>query len=121
MTEDQIQASIVDYLRTCGPIGSLVHSIPNGAVLAGNTAQRGRQMAKLKWTGLLPGAADLLMLWNGRAIYLEVKKPKQYQTDTQKTFQDDVAVCGGHYAVVRSIDDVQQFMDALGVPMRGRV
>lgn len=78
-------------------------------------------MAKLKWTGLLPGAADLLVLWNGRAIYLEVKVAKGVQQASQKTFEDLVAAAGAHYAVVRSIDDVAEFMAFCGVQMRGDV
>lgn len=121
-SEDQIQASIVAYLRACLPDGALFHSIPNGAYLAGhNAGERGRQMAKLKWTGLLPGAADLLVLWNGRAIYLEVKVLKGVQQASQKTFEDRVAAAGAHYAVVRSIDDVAEFITLCGVPMRGDV
>lgn len=120
--EDQTQAAICGYLRASLPAGSLFHSIPNGAYLAGkNEAARGRQMAKLKWTGLLPGAADLFVMWNGRGIYLEVKTDTGRLQETQKAFCDSVMAAGGFYSVVRSIDDAESVLKAAGVPMRGRV
>ena len=120
--EDQLQASICSYLRKALPAGSLFHSIPNGAFLAGKDATaRGQQMAKLKWTGLLPGAADLFVMWNGRGIYLEVKTVSGRLQDTQRAFCDSVMAAGGFYAVVRSIDETEAVLRNVGVPMRGSV
>lgn len=118
-TEDQIQASICQYLDRALPSGSLYHSIPNGAFLAGNNeAARGRQMAKLKWTGLRPGAADLFILWNGRGIYLEVKTDTGRLQETQKVFCDSVMAAGGFYSVVRSINDAEAVLRGIGVPLK---
>jgi hypothetical protein len=116
--EDAAQASIVQYLKLALPPGCIFHSIPNGAVLAGTPKKRAHQMAKLKATGLRPGAADLLVLWNGRAIYMEVKYGDGRIQTNQIQFSDDACAAGGFWACVRSIDDVQEFLTSLGIPLK---
>jgi hypothetical protein len=43
----------------------------------------------------------------GRPYFLEVKRPKTYQSPEQKEFQKRAEGAGAYYAVVRSIEDVQ--------------
>lgn len=55
---------------------SCLFSIPNGANLAGNAAQKAMQMNKLKAEGLLPGVSDLFLMvsscdYNG--LFIEMK------------------------------------------------
>src|ERR1043166_7044665 len=54
------------------------------------------------------GVSDIIVVHTGRPYFLEVKRPKTYQSPDQKEFQKRVEAAGAHYAVVRSIEDVQR-------------
>lgn len=53
------------------------------------------------------GAADLIGMWAGRFVALELKTDKGKQTDEQRKFQALVTARGGVYAVVRSVEDAR--------------
>ena len=120
--EDALQCSIVTYLRHALPPHAYLASIPNGAHLAGrNPTERGRQMSKLKATGLRVGAPDLFVLHAGTFIGLEVKTDTGVIQASQKAAQADILLAGGKYHIVRSIDYVASVLAAEGVTLRGRV
>jgi hypothetical protein len=53
------------------------------------------------------GLADILVVHVRRSYFLEVKRPKTYQSPEQRDFQANAEKASAHYAVVRSIDDVR--------------
>jgi hypothetical protein len=53
------------------------------------------------------GVSDIIVVHTGRPYFLEVKRPKSYQSPDQKEFQKRAEAAGAYYAVVRSIEDVQ--------------
>jgi hypothetical protein len=114
-SEAAIQKDVRAYLSLLG-IDSL--AIPNGAVLAGDKASRCRQMAKLKATGLMPGAADLLLLdrrFVRRVGFFEIKREGGRLEASQKAFADLCeSVWHIPYAVVRSLNDVAETLAQWG-------
>lgn len=54
----------------------------------------------------LKGVADIIVIKNGTAIFLEVKRPKGKQSDEQVDFENMAKKNGAQYYVVTSIDDV---------------
>lgn len=52
------------------------------------------------------GVPDIIVVRGGAFYGLEVKTPKGKQSPEQKEFQAMVESHGGHYHVVRSVDDV---------------
>lgn len=118
MTEDQLQASIVEYVRWQVP-RVIVFSVPNGAYFGKDRKAAERQMAKLRWTGLLPGVSDLILLAcvNGisRAYFVEVKLPGRHPTEDQEAFMSGVRSMGFSTAVVRSLDDMMHALKAWGL------
>jgi len=76
--EDEEQKAFVGLLR----IKKLLHfSLANGAVLSGNAQQRARQMKKLKATGLLTGASDIVVLIKDKILFIEMKRrPKKLKS-----------------------------------------
>ena len=60
-----------------------------------------------------PGAADLVGLYRGRFVALEIKTPTGRQTPEQKTFQQLVERKGGIYVVMRSVEDARAWLASL--------
>jgi hypothetical protein len=54
------------------------------------------------------GVSDIIVVHVGRPYFLEVKRVGAYQSAEQTEFQTRAEKAGAMYAVVRSIEDVQQ-------------
>jgi len=119
--EDILQKSVCGHLDVALPSSAWYCSIPNGSVLAGDPQQRGRQMNKLKSTGLKVGAPDLVICWSGRFIGIELKAGKGALSDNQKDVSDKITLAGGFWSCCRSLADVEAFLMMLGVPLRARL
>jgi hypothetical protein len=52
-----------------------------------------------------PGGADLIGVFNGRFVAVEIKTPQGRQSGDQRRFQSLVESKGGEYVILRSIDD----------------
>lgn len=107
--ESRLQQAMVIYLRARG---FFVAHVPNGNKLSGSAAQRARTGARLRDEGAVAGFPDLLVYaGDGRIGHIEVKSAEGQQQATQKACQGELEKRGHHYAVCRSIDDVN---DTLG-------
>jgi hypothetical protein len=100
--EDSIQAEIVMYYRNYYQRlykDCLIFSIPNGG-------KRDKRTAMLmKATGLTPGASDLIVIYFGKLLFVEVKTSTGVQSEEQKVFAERVRDCGFDYHLVRSLLD----------------
>lgn len=112
--EHQTQVAIANYLATVTPPGSLWFAVPNGGNRDSITG------AILRREGVRAGVADLVVLYEGRTLFLEVKTATGRLSKSQVRFRDLALSAGAEYAVVRSIDDVAQALIAFGVPILGR-
>ncbi len=110
-TEARIQAGVVDYVRAVAPKVKIAH-IPNGELRDKRTA------AKLRWMGVWAGVPDLILLFNGRAIFWEVKKEGGKLTERQAAAITWLYDNGFDWAVIRSIDDARMHLRQLGIPTR---
>ena len=99
--EDKLQAGIVNLLRQNG---FLVFSVPNGGQRSAITG------AILKKTGALAGVSDLIIVLEGRVVFVEVKTATGRQQDTQKIFQERVEQLGHRYEIWRDIRDCEVFI-----------
>jgi hypothetical protein len=101
-TETQIQAAIYDYLTLRKIFFVRLNNIP--AIHRDSTGSlQFRKMGKYA----RPGLSDILVVKDGRAIFLEVKAKKGKQSPEQIDFGSDAILAGGQYHVIRSIEDVQ--------------
>ena len=59
------------------------------------------------------GVSDLLGIWRGRFLAIEVKtlKPKKYPSKEQRQFLKDVADAGGIAVLARSVEDVRKALE----------
>ena len=101
--EADIQRAIVALLRAVLPKGSIVHHTAN-EVASGGRAAHVRQ-AILVGMGVHPGFADLVVLSEGRVLFLEVKSTTGRLRPAQEVFRDEVTNQGFACARVRSVDD----------------
>ena len=56
----------------------------------------------------MKGVPDIILVHTGRPYFLEVKRPKIYQSPDQKEFQKNAEAAGALYAVVRSVEEVME-------------
>lgn len=105
--EAHIQADIVKFLRSQG---IFTHSCPN----EGAGRDGAIRTAQLITMGLYPGVGDLVVWWtkDNRTVigYLEVKTATGRQSDRQKRFEEKCIEKGIPYHVVRSVEDVKEYM-----------
>jgi len=94
--ESDVQRGIVQALSYAG---WLVMHIPNQST-------RGRQ----RWSGLLPGAPDLVAVKRGRVVFLEVKTDKGKLSEKQVEVNDLLRLHGMEVRVVRGIDDIMDLI-----------
>jgi len=97
----------------------IIHSIPNGITADSlPPKERGKVLDKMNKTGMLPGAADLNIKGVlGRVLEVEVKTSTGSQSPEQVDYQKRITELGGHYILVRSVDDfllkINPFLDWL--------
>lgn len=105
--EGPIHRAILEYLMARYP-GAAIHASPNSNTMKGKDVAR--LIAKQKYMGMRPGWPDIEMIHYGRFYAFEVKAEGGRQQDNQKDVERDINAAGGHYFVVRSIDDVKEAM-----------
>jgi hypothetical protein len=95
--EARLQKTILQHLKIAG-VPDLIYFHP---------ANEGRRSvvtgAHLKALGMLPGVADLVIIRDGKAHFMEVKAEKGRLSDAQKEFAVLAVKAGAEWAVVHSI------------------
>lgn len=127
--EHKLQCAVADYLDRAlsGVTEATWFAVPNGGSRRARTARDGRRVspegARLKAEGVKPGVADIIVVWRGKIIAIELKtpKPKGYQSKDQAAWEAELTLAGGLYTVCRSVDEVEAFLDVLGLPLRARL
>ncbi len=78
----------------------MIFSIPNGGT------RNIMEAMTLKATGLLKGASDLIVILpNGKLMFVELKQPKGIQSIDQKDFENRVKILGFEYHIIKSLDE----------------
>ncbi|QDY70115.1 VRR-NUC domain-containing protein [Qingshengfaniella alkalisoli] len=112
--ESDLQANIVEWMRYALPIDAYVHHSPN----EGKRGPKAR--ADLVRMGCLKGFPDLLILWNRKAYFLEVKAPGGTLTLEQRHLLESLDGLGYRTAVVNSIEIAEAYLRGWGIPLRSR-
>lgn len=110
LTESQIQQSCIRWFQVTHPNlwsdGVLFH-VANERKC---TQWQGR---KLKLEGVVKGVADLCLALSRHgfnALYIEMKKPGNYQSKEQKEWQSGVERHGNKYVVCKSLDEFEKIV-----------
>lgn len=101
MTEDDIQAAVIEHIERRKPPHTFAFAIPNGGKRHIATAVR------LKRTGTKAGVPDLQIIQRGRPFFLELKKEGGRVAETQvrvmQDLQDAGATCGVAYGLNQAL------------------
>ena len=101
--EADLQRAVVQALRIALPRAAIIHHCANEATEAG--PRGAKRQAILVGMGVHAGFADLMVLCDGRVLFLELKAPKGRLRPEQEAFRDAVLAQGFGWALVRSLDD----------------
>jgi hypothetical protein len=101
---------VAEFLRVAGPPAGLFW-----------TAIPGGDRAMTLAPGYTAGSPDMLIVYRGRAIALELKSRAERQKPEQRAVEREWTLAGGLYHIARSVDDVAALLLMLGVPLRARV
>ncbi|MCG6560735.1 VRR-NUC domain-containing protein [Ruegeria sp. 1NDH52C] len=98
-----LQRAVVQALRFALPRTAIIHHCANEVTEAG--PRGARRQAMLVGMGVHAGFADLVVLCEGRVLFLELKSVKGRLSPAQVAFRDAVRAQGFGWAMVRSLDD----------------
>ena len=116
--EHDVQRAIVSLLRAVIPAPAVVHHANNSVGMGGRRAVV--QGGILKALGVHAGFADLIVLAQGRAVFLEVKSGTGSLSPAQRIFRDAVQEMGFAWALVRSVEDALAAVEAAGITTRAK-
>ena len=101
--EADLQRAVVAALRFALPKDAIIHHCANEVTEAG--PRGAKRQAILVGMGVHPGFADLVILCDGRVLFLELKSLKGRLSPAQAEFRNAVLAQGFGWALVRSVDD----------------
>jgi hypothetical protein len=101
--EADLQRAVVQALHFALPRSAIIHHCANEVTEAG--PRGAKRQAILVGMGVHAGFADLMILCDGRVLFLELKSPKGRLSPAREAFRDAVLPHGFGWALVRSLDD----------------
>lgn len=101
--EADLQRAVVQALRIALPRTAIIHHCANEVTEAG--PRGAKRQAILVGMGVHAGFADLMVICEGRILFLELKSPKGRLRPEQEAFRDAVKAQRFGWVLVRSIDD----------------
>lgn len=107
-----IHRAILNYLRLALPHAITHHSPQNFGVDGPGIA---RAVALAKSMGMVNGWPDLITIADGKVLAWEVKAEGGTTSADQAAVGAALQANGAHWAVVRSIDDVREYLGKWGV------
>lgn len=112
--EFRLACVVADFLDMALPSDAVWFAIPNGEKRSVTTG------ARLKRIGVKAGAPDLLIIYRGRAHFIELKAPDGELSNVQKSMAAAIIGAGGEFDLCRSLDTMVELCDAWEVPLRCR-
>ena len=109
--EETLQRAVAQYLDLALPEDCWWTSIPAG----GGGRIRG---AILKGMGYKPGTPDILIIWNGRGYWIELKVEKRGLSAAQKACHDRLRIAGSVVSRCYAVDEVEGQLKWWGLPLR---
>lgn len=105
--ERVFQKSVCQYLNVALPSGAWYSAIPGGNRSVTTTP------------GYRSGTPDLLIIYKGRSIFIELKAPRKSATKHQRDVHHELVLSGALVATVRDLDALYDFLDLI-IPLRSK-
>ena len=108
-SEDKIQSDVYRWfnnnycLNHHNPKG-IIFSVPNGGT------RNIIEATKLKATGLTPGVSDLILIYNHKILFLELKNEIGRQSTAQIQFQNAITQNGFNYQIAYSLEQAKELI-----------
>lgn len=83
---------------------NLIFAVPNGGT------RNIREALALKNTGVLSGVSDLIVIHNGKVLFIEVKLPNGKQSPSQLDFEQRVKELGFDYYLIRTFEQFKNII-----------
>jgi hypothetical protein len=107
-TEAKIQQECVVWFRNNfqrkGVDKGIIFSVPN-------ERKSYMEIKDLLLTGLLSGVSDLIVILQGKVLFIELKNAKGKQSDKQKIFQKQVENLGFNYYLIRDFESFKNIIE----------
>ena len=116
-TETALDATLTAWLAIALPRDAVAFHVPNGGYRLGHAAA-----AMLKRAGLVAGVPDRCILWQGRALFVEIKRPGRpaRYTAGQREMFPRFAAAGFPVSTVTGIEELAAVLTAAGIPLRNK-
>ena len=111
--EEAIQRAVATFLDVALPIDAVWFHPPNGG-------WRSKAEAGIfKAMGVKAGVPDIVVVYQGQAMFIELKPPGRSLSANQREFAQTLAAAGAWFQVAHSIDEVAGYLRGWGVPLKG--
>ncbi len=111
-TEDDLHMAVARYLDLALPEDAVWTTVEHGG-------KRGkREAGRLKAKGLTPGWPDIIIIYRGSPICIELKSAKGVLSPAQKALHPRLMLAGAWVYTATSIEELEGFLSSIGVPLR---
>lgn len=108
ITEEQLHRQVAEYLNW---------SIAEDAVWfhpANGGARSKGEAGRLRAIGVKAGVPDIVIVWRGRAHFIELKTAAGRVSDAQHEMHSRLMLAGAVVTICRSLEEVEQFIRVIG-------
>ena len=102
--ERNLQEACVRWFRLAYP-KLFIFAVPNGG------SRKQIEAHNMRLSGVVAGVSDLVVIGNGKVLFVEMKIAKGRQSERQKEFQDIVESLNHKYVVCRSFEGFKKEID----------
>jgi len=109
--------AVVKYLQAALPPNAFYFPVPNAANFDPIRGARLRQSGEIR-----AGVPDLIVIWAGRTICIELKAPTGGGlTQVQREVRDLMLLAGCTHHIVRTIEQIHSVLESYQMPLRVRL
>ncbi len=109
--EYELQVAVVDFLQLALPDDAVFFHVPNGGYRNKSEAARFKRM------GTVAGVPDILVIYRGQVVAIELKAPGGTLSKAQKAMHERLTLAGALVYTATRIEEVEGFLRAT-VPLR---
>lgn len=110
--EQNFHIQVADLLTRCLPKDALFHHSPNGGM------RNVIEAVNFKKMGTKAGFPDIIIIYQRRAYFIELKAPGQYLSDEQRDIHARLQDCGAAVETCRTIEQIANRLHAWDIPFK---